>query len=169
MAKSREEKEKMLKKIKDIFDSDGTVVFVNYHGITANETNQMRGELHDNDLGYYVAKKTLTGIALEDADIDGDKPETEGELAIVFPKEGTSAVEDKTAPARGVFEFQERFEERVHIVGGVFDHSFTDKEKMTEIAQIPSRNVLYGQIASLLNSPVQKFAMALSQVAEEKA
>lgn len=168
MAKSREEKEKMLEKIRNIFEQDGTVVFVNYHGVSANEINEMRSALDKNDIGYYVAKKTLTEIALGDATIAGERPETEGELALAYPKEGTSAVEDKTAPARNVYEFQKAFDERVKITGGVFENAFADQVRMTEIAQIPSKEVLIGQFVSLLNSPLQQFAVVLNQIAEAK-
>lgn len=39
---------------------------------------------------------------------------------------------------------------------------------MTEIATIPSMQVLRGQFVNLINSPIQRFVVALNQIAESK-
>ena len=44
-----------------------------------------------------------------------------------------------------------------------------DKVAMTEIAAIPSTQVLYGQFVNLINSPIQGLVIALDKIAEKKA
>jgi ribosomal protein L10 len=40
---------------------------------------------------------------------------------------------------------------------------------MMAIATIPPREVLYAQLANLINSPIQRLAIALDQIAGKKA
>jgi ribosomal protein L10 len=44
-----------------------------------------------------------------------------------------------------------------------------NKEKMTEIAMIPGRDTLYAQFVNLINSPIQRFAVVLDQIAKNKS
>ena len=121
----------------------------------------MRSALREKGVRYFVAKKTLTNLALKDSEVEGDVPEFEGELAI-------TASEDETASAREIYEFQKKFDERVSIQGGVFGGVFQDKAHMLEIAQIPGLDTLRGMFVNIINSPIQRFAIAMGQVAEKK-
>ena len=105
----------------------------------------------------------MVKIALADEKIKGDLPELVGELALVY------GGKDLTAPARGIHEFINKNKENLHILGGVFEGKFIGKEEMTEIAMIPPMEVLYGQIVNVINSLIQGFVLALSQIAKQKA
>ena len=109
-----------------------------------------------------VAKKTLIKKALAEKGYKGELPELTGELAIAWGK-------DQIAPAKSLAEFQKKFDKRISILGGVFEGEFKDKAQMLSIASIPSREVLLSQIAYLLKSPIQMFAIAVSEVAKKKA
>jgi len=169
MPKSRKEKKEILDKLENVFTADGTVVFVNYHQVTANEINAMRSSLYEDGIEYYAAKKTLANIALADVDIEGDAPEIAGELALAFPRDGAGVADDTTAPARSIYEFQEAFDERVMIVGGIFKNSFVGQERMQSLAQIPSRDALFSQLAAVLNAPIKRLGIALDEVAKKQA
>jgi ribosomal protein L10 len=56
----------------------------------------------------------------------------------------------------------------VTIVGGIFDGAFMSQSQMQEVADIPSRETLYGQIANVINSPIQGLVVSLNQVAEQR-
>jgi len=38
-----------------------------------------------------------------------------------------------------------------------------------EIAMIPNREVLYAQFVNLINSPIQRFAVVLNEIAKSKS
>ena len=59
--------------------------------------------------------------------------------------------------------------ERLAIVGGVYEGGMLDAAGMQEIATIPPLDVLRGMFANVINSPIQRIAIALGQVAEQKA
>ncbi len=165
MAITRNKKKEVLKKLEDIV-SMPSLTFVKFRGLSVNDTAEMRKALKGEGVKYTVAKKTLIKKALGEVKIGGDAPELPGEIAVVYPVAKDSA--DLTAPARSVYAFQKKFEDRVAIVGGVFEGAYLGASAMLEIATIPSRDTLLGMFVNVINSPIQGLAVALGQIAEKK-
>lgn len=161
MAITKQKKQSILEKLDGIKGNE-SVVFVNFKGLPVSESTAMRHELAKSNVTYYVAKKTLVKKAFAQAGIEGDMPQLDGELAVAFGN-------DATGPAREVFAFQKKFDGKISILGGVFEHRFMDKTQMEEIAKIPSMHVLRGMFVNVINSPIQGFAMALNAIAEKKS
>ncbi len=161
MAISKEKKEKIYGGIKDAVGKAQSIVFVNFHGLGVGDTTDLRSKLREEDVKYVVAKKTLIKKALGEANPEGEMPELEGELALAYS-------DDLTAPARGVYDFQKGHKENVSILGGVFEGKYMNQAEMTEIAAIPSTQVLYGQFVNLINSPIQGLVIALNGIAEKR-
>ena len=159
---TRQKKEESLAKINNGLKSAQSVVLVNFHGLLVGEVTELRKTLRDKGISYVVAKKTLARKALTDQGYKGEIPELSGELAISWG-------EDAIAPAREVNEFEKKFKDKVKILGGVFEGELKDRNSMKAIATIPSREVLLSQIAFLLKSPMQRIAIAVSEVAKTKA
>jgi large subunit ribosomal protein L10 len=160
MAITKDKKKSILGKLDGIKGSE-SVVFVNFKGLPVADTTAMRHELAKGDVAYYVAKKTLVKKAFIEAGIEGDMPTIEGELAVVYGN-------DPTGPAREIFAFQKKYDGKISIVGGVFEHKFMNKTQMEEIAKIPSMHVLRGMFVNVINSPIQGFVMALNAIADKK-
>lgn len=161
MALQKEKKVEILKKLKDIVADSKSVVFVNFHGLPVTDSNAMRKKLRDDSVGYYVARKTLVKRILSDSSISGDTPQLDGELALAYGK-------DSVVPASSVYEFVKKHKENIAILGGIFEGVYKSKDEMTEIASIPPLEVLYGQFANVINSPIQGFVMALGEIAKKK-
>lgn len=161
MAITKDKKKEILEKLDSIKDNE-SVVFVSFKGLPVSDTTSMRRELSQNSVAYYVAKKSLVKKAFTEAGIEGDMPEVEGELAIAYGN-------DATGPAREIFAFQKKYDGKISIVGGVFEHKFMDKIQMEEIAKIPSMHTLRGMFVNVINSPIQGFAMAINAIAEKKS
>lgn len=159
---TKEKKREIIENLKNILKDSKSIVFVNFHGLPVSNETEVRTKLYIDNIGYLVAKKTLVKRALIDQKISGETPELNGELALVY------GGEDITAPARGIHEFIKKNKDNISILGGIFEGKFMNKEEMTEIAAIPRIEVLYGQIVNLINSPIQGFVMALSQITEKK-
>ncbi len=82
---------------------------------------------------------------------------------------GIATSEDPIAAARAVYEFAKAHKGTVSIVGGVYENTYLDKDAMMVIATIPSRDVLYTQLVSVLIAPIQKFATALNEIAKKQS
>jgi large subunit ribosomal protein L10 len=161
MALKKEKKVEIANTLTAALSNASSAVFVKFDKLKVKDVNELRRTLQKDDIGYFVAKKTLLKRALSEKGISGDLPELEGQIAIAY---GT----DLLAPAREVYAFAKTHKSNVSIVGGVFDGKYMDKEGMEKVATIPSREVLLSQIAYLLKSPMQRLAIAVNAVAGQK-
>ena len=137
------------------------MVFVNFHKLPVKDTTPLRRSLREQGVGYKVAKKTLIKRALSTVKAEGEMPELGGEVAIAFGK-------DELAPAREVYNFVKTHKDSVQILGGVFEGKYLNKEAMLAIAMIPPLQTLRGMFVNLINSPIQRIAIALDQIAQTK-
>lgn len=158
LAKSK--KAEMIKDLEGAIKNSESLVFVNFHGLKVSDETKLRRSLRDQGVNYRVSRKTLLKRALE-GKATGEIPELTGEVAIAYSK-------DQTASAREIYSFQKAHKGLLEIIGGIFEGKFLGKEKMMEIAMIPSREVLYAQFVNLINSPIQRFAVVLDQIAKSK-
>lgn len=151
----------MIKELEDAISKSKSLVFVNFHGIKVGDETVLRRNLRDQGVGYKVSRKTLLARALL-GKAEGEIPELAGEVAIAYSA-------DTTASPREIYNFQKTHKGILNIIGGIFEGKFVGGERMMEIAMIPSREVLYAQFVNLINSPIQRFAVVLDQIAKSKA
>ena len=161
MALSKDKKKEVVGVVNDIISDSGCVTFVTFRGLGVEDANQMRSELREKEVGYRVTKKTLAKRALDSATIEGEQPELEGELALVYSSDILTAAQE-------IYGQQKKLEDKVAIVGGIFDGVYKSKDEMLHIAQIPSMQTLRGQFVNIINSPLQGFASVLNQIAEKQ-
>ncbi len=162
MARTKEQKKEIVAKLETLMASAQSLVFVNIHGLKVADATVMRRTLKADQVGMFVAKKTLTARALDAKKYQGTMPELSGEFALAYGA-------DLVAPARGVYEFQGKFKDKVSIMGGVFEGKYMTKDEMTVIAAIPPLQTLRGMFVNVINSPIQGFVMALDQIAKKQS
>lgn len=161
MAISKAKKGEVIEKLQAAFKKASSVIFVNFKGLTVGNTTEMRRKLRSAGVDYGVAKKSLTKRALDEQKYEGSIPELPGELSLAWG-------EDLVAPAREVYTFQKKFPESLKILGGVFDGRYMSKAEIEGIATIPPTPVLRGMFVNIINSPIQRMAIALSEIAKTK-
>ena len=161
MAITKNKKKEIIDTLNKILEKSKSIVFVNFNGLGVEDTKVMRVGLRSNGVGYYVARKTLAKKALEDASFEGELPDLKGEFALAYS-------DDETSSASGVYEFQKKFKGNITIMGGIFENKFMSQSLMTEIAEIPAMPILRGQFVNLINSPIQQFVVALSEIAKSR-
>ncbi len=160
MALQKSRKEEMVKDLDKAIKGSESVVFVNFHGIKVGDETVLRKGLRDQGVGYKISRKTLLKRALAKK-AEGEIPELSGEVAIAYSK-------DLTSSAREIYNFQKIHKGILDILGGIFEGKFVGKEKMMEIATIPSKEVLLSKIAFLLKSPMQRLAIAVNEDAKKR-
>ena len=132
-------------------ESSSTVLF-EYHGLTVNETMELRRKLRDAGSEYKVYKNTLVKRALDSLNIDMDS-ELNGPKAIAF---GTDAV----APIKVLSDFAKDHPALVMKVGYV-DGQIADTNMLKQLANIPSRDTLLTMLASGLMGVVKDLSICL--------
>lgn len=166
MAKTRTQKEEIVAELERAIRTAPASVFVKFTGITVAKETDMRRALREVGVGYLVAKKTLIRRALEALGHAHKDIPLEGEVAIAY-----NAVEEGDAilPAGKIYAYGKEFgADKFSIVGGVFQGEIKDAVMMQEIAMIPPINTLRGMFVNIINSPIQRFATVLDQVAKRE-
>ena len=156
----KSKKAEIIKNLEEAINASQSLVFVNFHGLKVSEETNLRRDLREKGVNYKVSRKTLLKRALV-GKAEGEIPELTGEIAIAYG-------DDPTGSAREIYNFQKVHKGLLEIIGGIFEGKFVGKGKMMEIAMIPSREVLYAQFVNLINSPIQRFAVVLDQIAKSK-
>ena len=162
MAITKAKKQTILDDVSTAFKDAGSLVFVHFKGLPNKETEVLRQNMFDNQIGYTVLKKTLLRLALTSRGYTGEMPAMDGEVAVAYGA-------DLIAPAREINEFAKTHKGQISIIGGVFDGAYMSQSEMMEIATIPSVHGLRGMFVNVINSPIQGFVSVLGQIAEKKA
>ncbi len=132
------------------------IVFVNFHGLATSATRTLRTIARAGAGKYQVAKKTLIKKALESFDVSGEMPDLKGEVGVIFgPEESISAI------AKGLVKFIKEHKE-LSVLGGIFEKKFIEPKLVSELAVIPSREVLLGRFVNIINSPIQRVVVTLN-------
>jgi large subunit ribosomal protein L10 len=160
-------KEEIVKDLTHTIKESESLVFVNFHGLKVEDERVLRRGLQAEGVDYKVSRKTLLARALSGV-AEGEVPELAGEVSIAYSKGGKGGSKDETVAPREIYNFQKTHKDILSILGGIFEGKFVGADVMNELARIPSRSTLYGQLANLLNSPMQRFAVALNEVAKSR-
>jgi len=161
MAITKAKKQEILAKLDEVKGSADSIVFVNFNKLAGTDTTVMRAALRAEGVDYLVAKKTLMKRAF-DGVFTGEMPVLDGEIAVAYST-------DPMAPAQNIKNFALKHKVSLAIVGGVFQGAYKNQVEMTEIASIPSLQVLRGMFVNVINSPIQGMVIALNAYATKKA
>ncbi len=164
MALTKAQKTKQIDSIKERVAQQKSVIFVDFAKVPSKEMFSLRKSLKEAGCRLKIAKKTLVRVAFGQSNIsfwNKIKPSVPGQLALVF------GIEDEIAPARISNQFR-KTNENFKILGGIFEKRFIDKEKVLELANLPSRNELLGQLVGSLASSMTSFVRVLDKIKESK-
>ena len=154
------EKQVVIDEIKDKFERAQSAVVIDYMGITVAQTDAMRKKLREAGVDYTIYKNTLVKRAIDGTDYAEMAEILEGPSAFAF------SYEDATAPARVLNEAIKEFK-KMEFKGGFVEGDFYDKDGITQIASIPSREVLISKFMGSIQSPIANFARVVKQIAEK--
>lgn len=162
MAITKEKKQSIVASFSDIVAEAKSIAFVQFDKLTVANSIALRRALRANSVGYKVGKKTLLKRVLAEKGYKGELPELSGEIAIAYSQ-------DSLAPIREIYEFQKSNQGIITLVGGVFEGNYKNKEEIMVIATIPPLQTLRGMFVNIINSPIQRFVIALDQISKKEA
>lgn len=143
--------------LKDWFAKSKVVIFVNFHSLNTALARNFRVLMRKLGAKYFVAKKTLIKKTLNGFKFEGQMPELEGEVAMIF------STEDAVAPLKSLTKFV-KANHVMKILGGIFDNSFTDKSGVLRLADLPSKEILIAQFINVINAPRRGLVVTLNGV-----
>jgi len=164
MALTKEKKQKNLKDLKENIAKQKSVIFADFSKVNSKDLFSLRKKLKEAGCNLKIGKKTLMRIAFGQSNIsywNRIKKVIPGQLALVF------GIEDEIAPARIANQFA-KTNENFKILGGIFEKRFIEREKVLELANIPSREELLGRLVGSLASSMASFVRVLDSIRKEK-
>jgi large subunit ribosomal protein L10 len=157
MAKSKEQKQEILKTLEEKISRSKSIVFASFNALGVQDNQALRTKLREDGGEYYVVKKTLLDLALKDQNIKGlDVKNFEGKLATIF------SYDDEVSAAKALDTFRKDNEEKLNFMGGILENKFLSAEEVSNLAKIPSREELYAKMVGSLNAPVSGFTNVLA-------
>jgi large subunit ribosomal protein L10 len=149
-----------------------TAVLADYRGMTVGQMRDLRSKLRGGGVEMIVVKNTLARRAAKAAGYEPLSAELAGPIAMLF------AADDVSAPARILNEYI-RANRKMVIKGGLLEGQVIKAAAVTELADLPSREVLLsrllgamqaplGNLASVLQAPLSKLARTLDAVRSQK-
>ena len=157
-----ESKKVKVEKLTELLKGSVSGVLVDYKGITVDEDTQLRKELREAGVKYFVEKNTMLKRAFDNIGMEGFDEVLNGTTAIA------DSADDQTAPARILGKFAEKDENKFNLKAGFVEGVVYDAAGVQRLSKIPSKDVLLAQLVGSLQGPIQKLAATLQALADKK-
>jgi large subunit ribosomal protein L10 len=151
---NREQKAAVIEEVAAQITESEAIFAIDYRGISVPQAAELRTRLRDADASFRVVKNTLSERAADQAGAEGLKELLAGPTAMTFVRG------DAAAAAKALRDFQ-RANQLLHFKGGWMNGAPLSGDDITAIAQLPSREVLYGRLVGVVASPLTGLAAAL--------
>ncbi len=171
MKMRKEDKAALVDEIADRLGDAEAIFAVDYRGITVPQAAELRAKLAEAETSFRVVKNRLAKRATERAGTAELDPLFQGPTALAFVKG------DAVAAAKAISTFG-RQHDILAYKGGLMDGAPLDPDQFMTIARLPALDVLHGQLAGMVASPltglarglgamVSGLAVALGQIQEQ--
>jgi large subunit ribosomal protein L10 len=168
---NREEKSAAIQEIAAQIEESEAIFAVDYRGISVPQARELRSKLREADASFRIVKNRLTKIAAEKAGEERLAALLQGPTALTFVRGDTAQA------AKAISTFNKEHEVLTY-KGGFMDATSLDADTFKSIARLPTRDVLNGQFAGVVASPltglvrglgsmIQGLALQLGQIAEQ--
>lgn len=162
MSANFENKKVVVSEIEELAKNAKSIVLVDYRGLTVSQVTELRNNARNAGGVYKVYKNRLMKIAFEKLGITFPASDFEGTTAVLFHPT------DEVAPAKIALDGSKKYNV-LKLKSGYVAGKYYNTEEITALANIPSREVLLGQLLGLLTSPMRSLAFDLSEVAKKNA
>jgi len=168
---NREEKSAAIQEIAAQIEESEAIFAVDYRGISVPQAAELRSKLREADASFRIVKNRLTKIAANQVGEERLPELLQGPTALTFVRGDTAQA------AKAITTFNKEHEVLTY-KGGFMDATSLDESAFKSIAKLPGREVLNGQLAGVVASPltglvrglgsmIQGLALQLGQIAEK--
>lgn len=133
-----------------------SVVLADYKGLTVAQITKLRNQISDSGAEMKVTKNTLLSLALTKAGF----PKEEIKDQLLGPTATIFSYEDEVAPLKITAEFG-KDNQFPSFKAGFLGKTFLSADKVKELSQLPSREVLLAKLVGTLNAPLYGLAVVL--------
>jgi large subunit ribosomal protein L10 len=155
---NRDQKAAVVEEVAAQIQESEAVFAVDYRGISVPQAADLRVKLNEAGARFRVVKNTLTLLAADKAGADSLKEVLEGPTAFTFV---TAEGGDVALAAKALAQFK-REHQLLDFKGGVMNGEPLTAEQIGEIARLPAKDVLYGQLVGMIASPITGLVRGLN-------
>lgn len=157
----RTDKEAFIARFRERLDRAPVMYLTDFTGLDVKSITVLRQNLRDSGADFLVGKNRLVKLALQGSDLPDLGEALTGPTGFVF------GYEDVVAPAKALSEFAKAHQDRPAVKAGVLERKLLGPEQVSQLALLPSREVLLAQVAGTLQAPVAALAQALGGKLQE--
>ena len=152
-----DKKKEIVDELKQRLARAQVTILTDYKGLNVAAINDLRRKLREENIEFQVVKNTLLLRAAEGTDTALMKDQFTGPSAIAL------SYEDPVAPAKVLTQFA-KDNKALEIKAGVMSGKFLDFTDLKALAELPSREVLLGQLVGVLHNVPTSFVRVLAEV-----
>lgn len=153
----KSEKVSIVKSIKEEAETALDAAIANYRGVDVASMTKLRQSARDNNVYLKVTRNTLIKRAIEGTDYSCLEVELTQPTLLGFSREEPGAV------ARLFRDFMKENPE-FKVKGLAVSGEFLPADKLSVLANLPTRTEALSQLAAVLQAPAQKLAVTLNQI-----
>jgi large subunit ribosomal protein L10 len=155
---NRDQKAAVIEEVAAQIQESEAIFAVDYRGISVPQAAELRVKLNEAGARFRVVKNTLTLLAADKAGADSLKEVLDGPTAFTFV---TAEGGDVALAAKALAQFK-REHELLEFKGGVMNGEVLTAEQIGEIARLPAKDVLHGQLVGVIASPITGLVRGLN-------
>jgi large subunit ribosomal protein L10 len=160
--KTRKQKQTDLDQLRQDFAGVSNAFLVDFKGMSVNEDQKLRAEIHKAQITYRVVKNTLARLAVQGTPLEPAADQFVGTTAVAVTKD------DPVAVAKLLSDFA-KTHAKFTFKAGIVEGRVIDVADIEKLATMPSKEELISKIMMLINSGAQRLATTTSGVARNLA
>jgi len=137
-----------------LLEGSAAVVLASYQKLSVSQVGQLRDRLAERGVRARVVKNTLIKRAADEVGITGLEPFLKGPTMLLVSDS------DPVAPAQGAQAAQREFR-TLEMKAGILGRATLDTAAVRQLAALPGREALLGQLVGTLAAPVQRLVWVL--------
>ncbi len=156
IAKKQEQVEQVVNNISNA----GSIIFVDYLGLTVAEITELRVKLHTENCEMKVVKNNILRRASEKAGYNMPAESFVGPSAVVFSK-------DEVSGNKILFAFAKEHD-KLSVKGGIVDGQYTNVKDLAALSKLPNKQGMISMLLSVMQAPIRGLACAIKAVSEKE-
>lgn len=153
----RPEKVAEVERLREMFERSSAVILADFRGIDVKGMLALRRKLRGADASFRVVKNTLLKRAAQGLPAEPLVENLEGPTAVAYT-EG-----DAVGVAKVLSDFA-RESKVLKIKGGIAEGCIMDQDQLRDLASLPPRQVLIGQLVGSLQSPISSLIWTMERL-----
>lgn len=151
------EKKQIAKDLHEKLAKSKVIIVTDYKGLDVAMINDLRKRLREFEIEFKVVKNSLLIRAAQETDATLIQDYFKGPSAIAL------SYEDPVSPAKVLVHFAKE-NDRLEIKAGVMEGKVLDLAAIKALSSLPSREILLGQLLSVMNAVPTAFVRAMSDL-----